>query len=157
MSEIKIIEGDNRISDARIAIIASSYNSFIVDRLVDGCIETLCNSGIDKQAITLARVPGAFEIPIAAKKFADTKKCHGIISLGAVIRGETSHFDYICNECASGLTTVALQTDIPVVFGVLTIDSVQQAEVRSGDGESNKGSEAAATIIEMISVLGKID
>lgn len=156
MNDIKTIEGTGSVNDARIAIVASRYNNYIVERLLNGCFDTLRKAGISNEQITLVRVPGAFEIPIAAGKLADSKNYDAVIALGAVIRGETPHFEYICNECANGLATIALQVDIPVIFGVLTVDSIEQAEDRSGDAESNKGCEAAGTAIEMIDVLRKI-
>ena len=156
MANIELIEGTGSVKHARIAIVASRYNNYIVERLLDGCIETLSKAGINNEQITLVRVPGAFEIPMAAGRLADSKKYDAVIALGAVIRGETPHFEYICNECANGLATIALQVDIPVIFGVLTVDTIEQAEDRSGDEESNKGCEAASTAIEMIDVLRKI-
>jgi 6,7-dimethyl-8-ribityllumazine synthase len=150
------IAENNNISDARIAIVAGRYNSIIVDRLLEGCITTLVARGIEKPAITLARVPGAFEIPVAVKRFADTGKYDAIIAVGAVIRGETPHFEFIANECSHGLAAIALSTGIPVVFGVLTVDNYQQAADRSGDEESNKGNESANTALDMISLLRNI-
>ena len=157
MEEIKTIEGTGRVTDARIAVVASRYNNYIVERLLNGCLKTLSVAGIVNEQITIVRVPGAFEIPIAAGRLADSNRYDAVIALGAVIRGETPHFEYICNECAHGLATIALQVDIPVIFGVLTVDTIEQAEDRSGDEESNKGCEAASTAIEMIDVLRKID
>ena len=156
MSEITTIEGDDRVAGARIAIVASSYNSFIVDRLLEACIDYLSNDGVQKNDIILVRVPGAYEIPVAVKRLADKKDYDAIIALGAVIRGETPHFDYIASECCRGLSTIALQADVPVILGVLTVDDTQQALDRAGDEESNKGSESAKTALEMISVLRKI-
>ena len=156
MSEIKTIEGKDSVGNARIAIVASRYNSHIVERLLKGCIDVLKKSGITEGDITVVRVPGAFEIPMAAGRLADTENYDAIIALGAVVRGETPHFEYISSGCANGLATIALQVEIPVIFGVLTVDNIDQAEDRSGDEESNKGSEAARTAIEMIDVLRKI-
>lgn len=156
MSEITIVESDDSVVDAKIAIVASSYNNFIVDRLLEACINYLSNNSVQKNDIILVRVPGAYEIPVAVKRLADKKDYDAIIALGAVIRGETPHFDYIAGECCRGLSTIALQADVPVIFGVLTVDDTQQALDRSGDEESNKGSEAAKTALEMISILRKI-
>lgn len=156
MAEIKTIEGTGSVSDARIAIVASRYNNYIVERLLSGCINTLHKTGITGERITVVRVPGAFEIPVAAGRLADRDDYDAIIALGAVIRGETPHFEYICNECAHGLAVIALQVDMPVIFGVLTVDTIGQAEDRSGDEESNKGCEAASTALEMIDVLRKL-
>jgi 6,7-dimethyl-8-ribityllumazine synthase len=156
VAEIKTIEGTGSVSDARIAIVASRYNNYIVERLLSGCINTLHKTGITGERITVVRVPGAFEIPVAAGRLADRDDYDAIIALGAVIRGETPHFEYICNECAHGLAVIALQVDMPVIFGVLTVDTIGQAEDRSGDEESNKGCEAASTALEMIDVLRKL-
>ena len=155
-SGVNIIEGDKTISDVRIAIVASRYNDYIVERLIQGCITTLQAGGVSADAITLLRVPGAFELPVIAARLARKKSYDAIIALGAVIRGETPHFEYICSECAGGLSRIATETGMPVVFGVLTVDTASQAEDRSGDEESNKGSEAAHTAIEMIGLLRKI-
>ena len=156
MPGITIIEGEQTISGARIAIVASRYNGYIVERLIRGCTETLAGCGIDTDSMTLVRVPGAFELPVVASRLAKQKQFDAVIALGAVIRGETPHFDYICNECANGLARIAIKTDLPVIFGVLTVDNAEQAEDRSGDEESNKGSEAALTAVEMISLLRKL-
>ncbi|MFQ5659504.1 MAG: 6,7-dimethyl-8-ribityllumazine synthase [Gammaproteobacteria bacterium] len=156
MSVINKIEASGGVNDVHIAIVASRYNSFIVDRLLQGCLDTLTNRGVQKNAITLVRVPGAFEIPVAAARVAGKGEYDAVIALGAVIRGETPHFEYIARACSSGLAKIALQADVPVIFGVLTVDSTQQALDRSGDEESNKGSEAACTALDMISVFRKI-
>ena len=156
MAEIKTIEGTGSVSDARIAIVASRYNNYIVERLLSGCINTLHKTGITGERITVVRVPGAFEIPVAAGRLADRDDYDAIIALGAVIRGETPHFEYICNECAHGLAVIALQVDMPVIFGVLTVDTIGQAEDRSAEEESNKGCEAASTALAMIDVLRKL-
>ena len=153
---MKTVEGDKSASGASIAIVASRYNDYIVERLIKGCIDTLKDSGISESGITLIRVPGAFELPVTVQHIARQKKYDAIIALGAVIRGETPHFDYICNECANGLARVALEADMPVIFGVLTVDTAEQAEDRSGDEESNKGSEAAHTAVEMLTLFRKL-
>jgi 6,7-dimethyl-8-ribityllumazine synthase len=157
MSDIKQIEADGKVSDSRIALVVSRYNNYIVDRLLDGCINTLVSAGIKRANIRLIKVPGAFEIPVAVGRLAETGNVDAIITLGAIIRGETPHFDIIANECARGIGSIAIETGLPVIFGVLTVDNVDQAMDRSGDEESNKGSEAAQTAVEMISVLRQID
>lgn len=157
MSDIKQIEADGQVSDSRIALVVSRYNNFIVDRLLEGCLKTLVNAGIKRANIKLVKVPGAFEIPVAVKRLTETDNVDAIITLGAIIRGETPHFDIIANECARGIGSIAIETSLPVIFGVLTVDNVDQAMDRSGDEESNKGSEAAQTAVEMISVLSQID
>ena len=153
---MKILEGDKSASGASIAIVASRYNAYIVDRLISGCLQTLKAGGVSEEGLTLVRVPGAFEIPATVQRIARLKKHDAIIALGAVVRGETPHFDYICNECANGLATAALESGLPVIFGVLTVNTVEQAKDRSGDEESNKGSEAAQTAIEMLTLYKKI-
>ena len=156
MSDIITIEGNDAVDEAKIAIVASDYNKFIVDRLLDACINTLINGGVQKEGVTLVRVPGAFEIPIVVNRLANKKNHDAIIALGTIIRGETAHFEYISNEVSRGLSCIALQTDIPVIFGVLTVENTQQALDRSAEGEKNKGVEVANTALEMVSILRKI-
>jgi len=153
---VHVIEGGKTVTGASIAIVASRYNEYIVERLVQGCLNTLQAGGVSAGAITLLRVPGAFELPVTAARLARLKKYEAIIALGTVIRGDTPHFDYICQECAAGLGRVATETGLPVVFGVLTVDNVEQAEDRSGADNNNKGREAAQTAIEMISLLRRL-
>lgn len=157
MSEIKKIEELKESGNSRVFIVLSRFNSFVVDRLLEGCIGTLKEAGVDESNITLVYVPGAFEIPVAVKRVISTGKADAVITLGAVIRGETPHFDIIANECARGIGSIAIETEVPVVFGVLTVDNVEQAMDRSGAEESNKGSEAAQTALDMISVFSQID
>ena len=128
-----------------------------MSRLLDGCINCLCTKGVTEDSILIVRVPGAFELPLIAKSLARKNKYDAIIALGAIIRGDTPHFEYISRECARGLADTALQFDTPVVFGVLTVDEYEQALLRSGDEESNKGVEAAMTALETITVMRKID
>ena len=156
MSEIKKIEANGDVGDSRIALVVSRYNSFVVDRLLQGCIDTLISAGIEETNISLIEVPGAFEIPVTVGHIVDHVDVDAIIALGAVIRGETPHFDIIANECARGIGNIAIESGVPVIFGVLTVDTVDQAMDRSGDEESNKGSEAAQTAVDMISVLRQI-
>jgi 6,7-dimethyl-8-ribityllumazine synthase len=152
---VTIIEGQRAVAGAKIAIVASRYNDDIVERLVQGCVATLTADGVAAENITLTRVPGAFELPVAAARLARRGRYAAIIALGAVIRGETPHFEYICRECAAGLSRVATETGIPVSFGVLTVDNLKQAEARCR-GKGNKGGEAAHAALEMISLLRKI-
>lgn len=157
MSAIKIIEQKEAYEGpVKIAIVASRFNSFIVDRLYAGAIKTLKQNGVEGDAITVVKVPGAFEIPVAVQALLDENKFHAVITLGAIIRGETPHFDFISNECTHGISQLAINSGIPVIFGVLTVDNAEQALDRAGDEESNKGSEAAAAALEMIGVLDKI-
>lgn len=153
---MKIIDEDTSVSDVTIAIVASRYNSCVVDRLVQSAEQALHRNKVAKEDITLVKVPGAFEIPIAVDGLAQKSQYDGIITLGAVIRGETPHFDYICRECAHGVNQVSLNYHIPIAFGVLTVDTTEQALDRSGEEESNKGNEAALTVLEMIKVLRTI-
>jgi len=141
------------IKDARVTIVASRFNGFIVDRLLTACLKTLRDAGMHDDDMQILRVPGAFEIPVAAKAALGQIPCDAVIALGAVIRGETPHFDYICRECAGGLSRLALDSGKPVIFGVLTVDNSSQALERSGDEESNKGSEAAVAAIDMINLM----
>ena len=144
------------MDDAKITVVASRFNSFIVDRLLEACLNTLKKSGLQDEDITVVRVPGAFEIPSTVQHVIKHTSCDAVITLGAVIRGETPHFDYICSECTRGLGAISIANDIPVIFGVLTVDSTEQAMVRAGDEESNKGAEAAQAAIEMINVFRAI-
>jgi 6,7-dimethyl-8-ribityllumazine synthase len=151
-----ILEGDFSPPDGRFAIVAARFNSFVVEPLVAGGLEALRRHGVGDDRITLVRVPGAFEIPLSAKKLAEGGKYAAVICLGAVIRGETDHYDYVAGGAANGIAEVALATGVPVVFGVLTCDSVEQANDRAGGKAGNKGTEAALTAIEMVNLLKKL-
>lgn len=153
MSQIKTLEGTFQNADARYAITVGRFNSFVVESLLDGAVDTLKRHGVSESNITIIRVPGAWELPLIAKKLAGSGKYDAIIALGAVIRGGTPHFDYVAGECAKGLGVVSLESGLPVSFGVLTVDSIEQAIERSGTKAGNKGSDAALVAIEMISVL----
>lgn len=155
-ANITRIEGQYRADSAKIAIVCSRFNDFIVSKLESGAIDTLVRHGIDAQNITIAYVPGAHELPLAAQRLAATKKYDAIIALGAVIKGGTAHFDVVVNEQAKGLGAVALKYDIPVITGVLTTNNIEQAVERAGTKAGNKGSEAALAAIEMISLLKQI-
>ena len=148
-----VIDTDADPGKCRIAIVASRYNAFVVDRLLEGCMRTLRSRKVAEADITLVRVPGAFEIPAAVRALVDRDATDAVIALGAVIRGETSHFEYIAGECARGLSGIAATTGVPVIFGVLTVEDAQQALDRSGEDESNKGSEAAAAALDMVGVM----
>ncbi len=157
MSDINIIEQKEPYdAAANIAVVRSQFNGFVVDKLFDGAIRTLNQYGIDEESITVVKVPGAFEIPVAVKTLLDKGQFDAVITLGTIIRGETPHFEYIANECAHGISQLAINTGVPVIFGVLTVDNVDQALDRAGEEESNKGSEAALTALEMIGVIKKI-
>ncbi len=156
MNKIKTIEGEYSGASANYAIVVSRFNEFIVNSLQDGAINCLSRHGVPESAITLIKVPGAFELPLAAQKAAQTEQYDAIIALGAVIRGSTPHFDYVCTECSRGLSQVSLEFEIPVAFGVLTVDTIEQAIERAGTKAGNKGADAAMTALEMVSLMRKL-
>jgi 6,7-dimethyl-8-ribityllumazine synthase len=156
MPDYQIITGEKYLDDAVIGIVASRYNARIVDRLLSACVARLQQAGLSADRLVVIEVPGAFEIPVAVQRLALKKNCDAIIALGAVIRGETPHFEYISRGCADGLARIALDQDIPIIFGVLTVDNMEQALDRSGTEESNKGVEAAQTAIHMIHVMRRL-
>jgi 6,7-dimethyl-8-ribityllumazine synthase len=153
MSKITVIEGNFTNADAKYAIIVGRFNSFVVESLLQGALDTLKRHGVSDSNITIVRAPGAFELPLVAKKLAEKKTFDAIIALGAVIRGGTPHFDFVANECAKGLGVVSLEYGVHVSFGVLTTDSIEQAIERSGTKAGNKGHDAALGAIEMVSLL----
>ena len=153
---MKTIEGDLTIRNKKIALVAGRFNSFVVEHLISGAKEALLKHGADETDIDLLYVPGAFEIPLALKKTANSGKYNGIIALGAVIRGGTPHFEFVAGECVKGISQVALDSEIPIAFGVLTVDTVEQAIERSGSNSENKGVEAAESTIRMINLLEKL-
>ena len=149
-------EGSMSGASHRYAIVAARFNGFIVDRLIEGAIDTLTRHGVSADAIEIFKVPGGFELPLAADKIAERGKCDAIIALGAVIRGSTPHFDFVANEATKGLAQVSLDRKLPIAFGVLTCDTIEQAIERAGTKAGNKGSEAAATAIEMVNLFRNI-
>jgi 6,7-dimethyl-8-ribityllumazine synthase len=156
MSGIQEIEGQLAVRGVRVALLVSRFNSFIVESLLSGAVDTLKRHGAEERELQIIRVPGAYEMPIAAKRLAASQRYDAIIALGAVIRGGTPHFEYVAGECTKGLSQVSLQHDIPIAFGVLTVDSIEQAIERAGTKAGNKGAEAALSAIEMINVLREI-
>jgi 6,7-dimethyl-8-ribityllumazine synthase len=156
MSKIQTIEGQLVLRGARIALLVSRFNSFVVESLLAGAIDTLKRHGAEDSELQIVRVPGAYEMPVAAQRLAASKRFDAIIALGAVIRGSTPHFEYVAGECTRGLSQVSLKYDIPVGFGVLTVDSIEQAIERAGTKAGNKGAEAAMSAIEMINLLRDI-
>ncbi len=150
------IAGQLNAQGLRIAIVATRFNDFIVDRLVGGAVDYLERHGLPSGNITLVRIPGAFELPLVCKKLASSKKYDGIVALGAVIRGATPHFDYVCAEASKGIAHVTLDHDLPIGFGLLTCDSIEQAIERAGSKGGNKGVEAAAAMLETIRVLEQL-
>ncbi len=153
---MKILEGNLIGTDLQIGIVLARFNDFIGDKLLAGALDTLRRHGVAEEAVTLARVPGAFEIPLAAQEMAQSKKYAAVICLGAVIRGSTAHFDYVAGPMASSLASIALQTNIPILFGVLTTDTIEQAIERAGTKAGNKGAEVAAGAIEMANLLANM-
>ena len=153
---MQMIEGQYTEADGRYAIVVGRFNQFVVDSLVEGAVDALVRHGVDEDNITLIRVPGAYEIPLAAQAVAEKGDVDAIIALGAVIRGSTPHFDYVAGESASGLNKVQMDTGVPCAFGVLTVDTIEQAIERAGTKAGNKGAEAALVAIEMVSVLRQI-
>jgi 6,7-dimethyl-8-ribityllumazine synthase len=156
MTQITTIEGQLDAKGLKFALVAGRFNDFITERLVGGAVDYLTRHGGNASDLTIVRVPGAFEIPLAAKKLAASGKYSGVICLGAVIRGATPHFEYVANECTKGLAHVMLETNVPVGFGVLTVDTLEQAIERAGSKAGNKGVEAAAAVLEMVRVLEQI-
>jgi len=156
MTESVTIEGELSVAGARLALIVARFNSYIVDSLLAGARDALQRCGVPAQDITIVRVPGAFELPLAADKLAGSGKYDGLVALGTVIRGATPHFEYVAGECSRGLARVALKHGIPIGFGVLTTDTVEQAIERAGTKAGNKGADAALTTVEMVSLLRKL-
>jgi 6,7-dimethyl-8-ribityllumazine synthase len=149
----KFIEGNLDASGLSFGIVVSRFNSFISERLLEGAVDALIRHGANESDITVARIPGAFEIPLAAQAMAESKKFDAVICLGAVIRGATPHFNYVSSEVSKGIASVSLQTGIPVAFGILTTDTIEQAVERAGTKAGNKGFDAAVTAIETVNVL----
>jgi 6,7-dimethyl-8-ribityllumazine synthase len=157
MQTISTIEGDfSSGAGKRFALVVTRWNSFVVDHLLQGAIDTLTRHGVPRGNLCIIRCPGAFEVPLVVKKLAASGRHDAIIALGAVIRGGTPHFEYVAGECVKGLAGVNLQYDIPVAFGVLTVDTIEQAIERAGTKAGNKGEEAAASALEMVSLLDRL-
>ncbi|MES9830790.1 MAG: 6,7-dimethyl-8-ribityllumazine synthase [Candidatus Thiodiazotropha sp. 6PLUC2] len=154
---IKTIEGAMTVDNARFCLVAARFNSFVVESLLDGAIDTLKRHGANEDDLTLVRLPGAFEMPVALEKLAASGKYDAIIALGAVIRGGTPHFDYVAGECVKGMAQVSLKHGVPIAFGVLTVDTIEQAIERAGTKAGNKGAEATLSAIEMVNLLRQID
>lgn len=155
---MQTIEGDFDAEGARFALVATRWNDAIVDRLVDGALEVLRDCGVGEDDIALVRAPGAFELPVVCDRLADDAGFDAVIALGAVIRGDTPHFDYVASECARGVSSVGIEYGVPVAFGVITADTVEQAEARAQpDEDHNKGAEAANAAVEMVNLLRQLD
>jgi len=154
--EMKVIEGNFTNNKFKFAILSTRWNDFIVDKLVSGAEDALVRHGIESDNITKVICPGAFEVPLTVKKLAESKNYDGIIALGAVIRGATPHFDYVASEVTKGIAQVSLSTGLPISFGVLTTDTIEQAMERAGTKAGNKGYESAITCLEMCDLIQKI-
>jgi len=157
MDKIKTTEGDLLVRDAQFAIVASRFNDFIVDSLLKAAVRCLQQHGAADADIEIVRVPGAFEMPLAVDKVAGSRRFDGVIALGAVIRGGTPHFDYVAGECVKGIATASSKHGVPVGFGVLTVDTIEQAIERAGTKAGNKGEEAALAVIEMVNTLRRVE
>lgn len=153
----KIYEGNVVGTDLRIGIVVARFNEFITNKLVDGAVDTLKRHGVDEDNIDIAWVPGAFELPLISQKMAESNKYHAVIALGTVIRGSTPHFDYVCNEAAKGIASVSQKTGKPVIFGVITTETIEQAIERAGTKAGNKGADAAVSAIEMANVIKMLE
>ncbi len=156
MSEFRPIEGNFNPRGANFAIVVARWNGEITESLLDGALRAFTRQGVDQDRIQVVRVPGAFELPLAAKKLAESGGVDAVVALGCVIRGGTPHFEYVCSECARGIGQAGLDTGVPIAFGVLTTDDLRQARDRSGANEENKGEEAALTALEMVSLFQQL-
>ena len=152
-----VLEGNIVCGDERIGIVCSRFNEFIVSKLLGGALDGLVRHGLPEENIDVAWVPGAFEIPLIAGKLAESGKYDAVIALGAVIRGSTSHYDLVCNEAAKGIAQVQMKTGVPVLFGVITTENIEQAIERAGSKAGNKGSECAESAIEMVNLIRVIE
>lgn len=154
---MRVLEGKMVAGDVKIGMVAARFNEFIVNKLVSGAEDGLVRHGVNSDNIDLAWVPGAFEIPLIAGKMAKSGKYDAVIALGAVIRGSTSHYDYVCAEVSKGIASVSLSSDIPVLFGVLTTDTIEQAIERAGTKAGNKGYDCALSAVEMINLIREME
>ena len=154
---MKRFEGKLVSENIRVGVVCARFNDFIVSRLLAGCEDTLLRHGVREEDIAVAWVPGAFEIPLIASKMAKSGKYDAVIALGAVIRGSTNHYDYVCSEVSKGVANVALASDVPVMFGVLTTDTIEQAIERAGTKAGNKGAECAQGAIEMVNLIRELE
>ena len=157
MQGVNLLEGDLRVQGLRFGIVVSRFNDFITERLESAAIDTLVRHGARVGDITVAKVPGAFEIPLACDRLAASGRVDAVLALGCVIRGATPHFDYVCSETSKGISAVGQKSGLPVAFGLLTVDTIEQAIERAGTKAGNKGVDAALTAIEMVNLLAKID
>lgn len=157
MKEINVVEGKVVAPEGmKVAIVASRFNEIIVNKLLGGAVDGLVRHGVEEDNITAAWVPGAFEIPVVASKLAQSGKYDAVICVGAVIRGQTSHYDYVCNEVSKGIAQVGLETGIPVLFGIVTTENIEQAIARAGSKSGNKGYDCALSAIEMVNLMEQL-
>lgn len=156
MRNLRAVEGNLDAAGLRFAIVASRFNGSVVRRLLDGAVAELRSRGAEPAQVDIVRVPGAFDLPVAVRRVVETWRPDAVIALGAVIRGETPHFDYVARACASGLTRIAVDTGIPIAFGVLTADTDRQARARSGGSAGNRGSDAAQAAIRLATLMRKL-
>ena len=157
MKEIQVLEGKLVAPEGmRVGIVASRFNEIIVNKLLGGAVDGLVRHGVEEERITAAWVPGAFEIPVAAQRMAKSGKYDAVICVGAVIRGDPSHYDYVCNEVSKGIAQVSMATGVPVLFGILTTENIEQAIARAGSKAGNKGYDCALSAVEMVNLLGQM-
>jgi len=157
MDNIRVIEGDLQARDLRFAIAAARFNDYIVESLIRGAVDTLRRHGVSEKNIELVRVPGAFDLPLIVRRLAASSRYDAVVALGAVIRGATAHFDYVAGECAGGLARAAADSGIPVAFGILTTDTIEQAIERAGTKSGNKGADAAVSALELANLMRRLD
>ena len=157
MTDVTMLEGEFRAEGARFAIVVSRFNSFVVENLLTGAMDALTRHGVARSDVTIVRVPGAWEIPLTAQRLAASGRFDAIVAVGAVIRGGTPHFEYVAGETVKGLAQVTLAHGVPIGFGVLTVDSIEQAIERAGTKAGNKGAEAALSALEMVSLLAALE
>jgi 6,7-dimethyl-8-ribityllumazine synthase len=157
IDQSKVIEGELTARDLRFGIVVTRFNEFVVEPLLRGALDALKRHGATEKQIEVVRVPGAFDMPIVVRKLAMSRRYEALVALGAVIRGQTPHFDYVAGECASGLARIALESGVPVGFGVLTTDTMEQAVDRAGGKAGNKGADAALAALEMANLLRRLD
>jgi 6,7-dimethyl-8-ribityllumazine synthase len=157
MDNIRTINGDLIARDLRFAIVASRFNDLVVDSLIRGAVDALLRHGASEKQVEIIRVPGAFDLPFVVRRVAASKRYDAVVALGAVIRGATSHFDYVAGQCAAGLARVSEETGVPVAFGVLTTETIEQAFERAGTKAGNKGADAALVALELANLLRRLD
>jgi 6,7-dimethyl-8-ribityllumazine synthase len=157
MDNIRTINGDLIARDLRFAIVASRFNDLVVDSLIRGAVDALLRHGASEKQVEIVRVPGAFDLPFVVRRVAASKRYDAVVALGAVIRGATSHFDYVAGQCAAGLARVSEETGVPVAFGVLTTETIEQAFERAGTKAGNKGADAALAALELANLLKRLD